>query len=268
METSMIKHLFIRPSIGIASVLMLIGLGFGQEYKLEWEIENTYSRRITIPSYYGSNSVMGNEIILNEQYEHGNGLDLENDGIPEYIFQNNDSSVGIKDIQIYDGKTHVLKYSVSYGEKFFDPLLPIRFFDVDGDNDKEIIIGRNTLNGMPRIEFLNVKTDKIEFIIDSAIVVSVFDLDNDSYPELFCRKYKMSAQKEYLQVWGSGSSSVTPSPIKRQLAAYLKSNVPNPFISLTKIEYYVPSAQHVNLNIYNANGRLVRSMVNKSQKIG
>jgi hypothetical protein len=45
-------------------------------------------------------------------------------------------------------------------------------------------------------------------------------------------------------------------------------NWPNPFINFTEISYETPRDGHVQLNIYNAYGKLVKVLVNKNQKAG
>ncbi|MDZ7723227.1 MAG: T9SS type A sorting domain-containing protein [candidate division KSB1 bacterium] len=48
----------------------------------------------------------------------------------------------------------------------------------------------------------------------------------------------------------------------------LSQNYPNPFNPVTTIEYQLDQAQHVKLNIYNMNGRLMDQLVNQSQDAG
>jgi flagellar hook assembly protein FlgD len=48
----------------------------------------------------------------------------------------------------------------------------------------------------------------------------------------------------------------------------LKQNYPNPFRNSTNISYYVKSNSHVELNIYNAKGQLIKSLTDKTQLTG
>ena len=48
----------------------------------------------------------------------------------------------------------------------------------------------------------------------------------------------------------------------------LSQNHPNPFNPKTRIDYYLPTAQHVTLEIINTNGQLVRTLVDNYQESG
>ncbi|MEW5924139.1 MAG: T9SS type A sorting domain-containing protein [Candidatus Zixiibacteriota bacterium] len=48
----------------------------------------------------------------------------------------------------------------------------------------------------------------------------------------------------------------------------LSQNYPNPFNPDTRIDYYIPTSQHVTLDIINTNGRLVRTLVDNYQESG
>lgn len=62
------------------------------------------------------------------------------------------------------------------------------------------------------------------------------------------------------------------SPVSRvsipTLQASLDQNVPNPFNPITSIRYVIPSRQEVRLAVYDAAGRLVRDLVDRSQEPG
>jgi flagellar hook assembly protein FlgD len=45
-------------------------------------------------------------------------------------------------------------------------------------------------------------------------------------------------------------------------------NSPNPFSASTKIDYYVPARQIVQLTLFNAEGKTLRSLVDAPQKMG
>ena len=54
----------------------------------------------------------------------------------------------------------------------------------------------------------------------------------------------------------------------KALAASLAQNEPNPFNPQTTIRYTMPSSGNVMINIYDASGRLVRSLVNGVKEAG
>ena len=55
---------------------------------------------------------------------------------------------------------------------------------------------------------------------------------------------------------------IEDNPIVNPISYALSQNYPNPFNSSTRISYDVPVAGHVQVNIYNIEGRLVRTLVN------
>ena len=48
----------------------------------------------------------------------------------------------------------------------------------------------------------------------------------------------------------------------------LKQNYPNPFNPNTKIEFKVPANEHVSINVYNLEGRLVKTLINQNMMSG
>jgi hypothetical protein len=48
----------------------------------------------------------------------------------------------------------------------------------------------------------------------------------------------------------------------------LKQNYPNPFRDNTRIEFYVPGKENVNLSVYNTNGQQIRVLTDKTLKSG
>lgn len=67
----------------------------------------------------------------------------------------------------------------------------------------------------------------------------------------------------------TGVNEETLSKLGKPLRALLlMQNRPNPFQASTVIEYQLPKEGRVELDIYNLNGQLVRSLANETQKAG
>ncbi|HIF27237.1 MAG TPA: T9SS type A sorting domain-containing protein [Candidatus Marinimicrobia bacterium] len=64
-------------------------------------------------------------------------------------------------------------------------------------------------------------------------------------------------------------SSVSDDPKSVVPSGYvLKQNYPNPFNPNTKIEFTIPASEHVSVNIYNLEGRLVKTLIDQEMRSG
>ncbi len=57
-----------------------------------------------------------------------------------------------------------------------------------------------------------------------------------------------------------------PAPVPLEFGLY--QNYPNPFNAETRIDYTLPEALHVRLEVYDISGRLVKRLVNETQSTG
>ena len=69
-------------------------------------------------------------------------------------------------------------------------------------------------------------------------------------------------KNEDIAVYDDIAKDISPKTIQ------LKPNYPNPFNSNTTINYYLPASGSVSLRIYNVQGKLVRTIVDKTQQAG
>jgi DNA-binding beta-propeller fold protein YncE len=70
-------------------------------------------------------------------------------------------------------------------------------------------------------------------------------------------------------LYTSDYSSVSDDPKSVIASEYvLKQNYPNPFNPNTKIEFKIPANEHVNVNVYNLEGRLVKTLINQNMMSG
>ena len=64
-------------------------------------------------------------------------------------------------------------------------------------------------------------------------------------------------------------SSVSDDPKSVVPSGYvLKQNYPNPFNPDTKIEFTIPASEHVSVNVYNLEGRLVKTLIDQEMRSG
>ena len=221
---------------------------------------------------------------------NSNYYDFENDGIPEIVFihrGNNDTK-----IEIYDGAACSLKFSIFVDSATVNTIdgfgnTSVGFLDVDGDGVRELVgeftytvhdpIG--SFGSSNRLLFMDVGTGKIKYAIqgysrsslayypDGYDGYAFYDIDHDSYPEVLCRWHDTTQLR--LRIYGNGSSKAQPSlsPLNKK-ALIGPSNFPNPFSNGTRIEYYVPSPENTVLTIFNSEGRIIRTLVNKKHLMG
>lgn len=254
--------MFARVKTVATGIFMLASMAAGQGYVLEWELTNLTEVPI-LPNYcdflYGLPMPS-----ISEKYGLGSQFDIENDGVQDIIVREKAGAAydTLINVKIYDGATHSLKYTIANPFQG-SVLLRFGFFDVDGDDIKEFFgLYRDT------IVLINILSGDVEFGLRGYREIGVYDIDNDSYPEIW--GYRNFAPNCTLQVWGSGANAVRPGaqPLAKQNIARLFGNAPNPFAVATKIEYYIPVQSNVQLSIFNAEGRLLRQLVSGLQKIG
>jgi hypothetical protein len=104
---------------------------------------------------------------------------------------------------------------------------------------------------------------------DGYISYAFYDIDNDHYPEVICNWESDTILPGRLRIYGSGASGINSpgQPLAKQNTPLLK-NMHNPFLGSAKLEYYVTGLDNVFLNIFDSEGRAIRTLVNKKQPMG
>ncbi|RMD58836.1 T9SS C-terminal target domain-containing protein [Candidatus Parcubacteria bacterium] len=121
------------------------------------------------------------------------------------------------------------------------------FADVNGDGEKEAILGENlavTLDGT------------VHTIAENFITFDVNDVDGDGYEDIIGLNTSDSTVMVYGTMTATSVADYDPAAIHFQLFQ----NYPNPFNPSTTISYSVAAAGDVQLQIYNALGQVVRTL--------
>ena len=95
-----------------------------------------------------------------------------------------------------------------------------------------------------------------------SISINLFDQTNNAYVQ--CRSFVKDTSDHYLIKTGS---TIPDTDAPATLSLGIK-NYPNPFNPSTTISYSVPSDGNVSLNIYNAKGQWVNTLVNEHKNKG
>jgi FlgD Ig-like domain len=258
-----------KVAVIVGMILTMATLSAGQGFHLEWELDSLVFSP-SLPSYlptFGAATATSDGNLY--PYNVGGEYNLENDGVSDIIIPEQTSDIRLKDLKIYDCATRSLKYTVNFQNysKTFQLGAIYGFFDIDNDGTKELVF-IPTEGYMNSILFINVQTSAIKYEFDSVRLCGVYDLDHDAHPEFWCTKGDRFNYS--LQIWGSGSTmakSISPALMKQNLAKLI-GNSPNPFVASTRIEYYVPEKQNVQLQIFSSDGKFLRNLVDGPQKMG
>lgn len=265
----MFSNVISKTAVIAGIILTVVTLSAAQGFHLEWELDSLVFSP-SLPSYLPTNGVASGAITYGNLYPYnvGDEYNIENNGVSDIIIPEAGFQGGLKDLKIYDCSSRSLKYVVDFQNypKTFQLGAIYGFFDVDNDGSKELVF--IPAGYFSNVLFINVQTGAIKYEVDSIESCGVYDLDHDGHPEFWCVKHFATGYS--LQIWGSGATSVAPSSpsVAKKNLAKLLGNTPNPFTASTKIEYYVPEKQNVQLQIFSSDGRLLRSLVDGSQKMG
>ena len=144
-------------------------------------------------------------------------------------------------------------------------------------NEKDTITFRITMNeegrpwhqgGRPAFAFLPFRIEEPEIlymdahnavITDNFVLLDIWEEGDSLLKEGEQRQVVFTAKKVGIEEQALPKSSYT---------FELSQNYPNPFNRQTTIEYQLPTHTRVSLKIYNAVGRLVRTLVNEEQDAG
>ena len=275
----------------LIGLLLLISFTSVQSQGFRLKHEILFSGRLQIPFFKERQieGASGNQEGIINGADNANCYDFENDGVPEFFTIQSPYLTNIQQtiINIYDGATCNLKYTVTIdsASPIGDPAFALSFMDVDGDNIKELVgefsyppTNPNMGIGLTRLLFIDVKSNKIKYTLnryqlsispDGYISYAFYDIDNDHYPEVICNWESDTILPGRLRIYGSGASGINSpgQPLAKQNTPLLK-NMHNPFLGSAKLEYYVTGLDNVFLNIFDSEGRAIRTLVNKKQPMG
>lgn len=146
--------------------------------------------------------------------------------------------------------------------------------DLDNDGDKDIIVGNNASNSLSL--YYNNK-GLFEYKMRAGALLSVFspvfaDIDNDGKGDIVAvgalPPSGIGSTLIYMKGTNTGVTSVTGSGTKKVKDFILSQNYPNPFNPSTKISFTLPEDSFVKLIVYDAAGRIIKTLINEQRSIG
>lgn len=197
-------------------------------------------------------------------------LDIDGDGICEYIAHNNG---------VYDGATHILKFQLPsasdiHWEAPIQAQNPYSFFphiDYNSDGIRDLIIYVFSPTLALVIYDVSTNSNLFEFQMPSQQNYLVFqdliDIDGDGELEIIIFTSGAS-YKTYIYSTGVQITSIQND--ERQQPNYfgLKQNFPNPFNPNTTIRYSISSPEQVSIKIYDISGQLIKEINKEHYQAG
>lgn len=244
-----------RLSIAASILVLIATYANAQYYQFKWKFPDNILGKIcnsfyTVPNY--------------------KPFDMDNDGVSEIVtYDPGDTNFAGA---IYDGATYKLKYHIrrhyTYNGKIYslrvsDPECVLGFYDINGDHVKELIwAGDADSTHLPGYLFINPFTDQVDFFVvdkvEPGYPPGFSDIDNDGYIEMITR---------YGILGHSATPVIQPQTLSKK-AELVSKIYPNPIVNSARIEYYVPSAAHVKIGIFDISGKLIRTLVNTNKNAG
>jgi hypothetical protein len=200
-------------------------------------------------------------------------FDLDGDNIPEIIIYeaspDTNMNPTIFKISAYDSRNGTLKWqridrSRLWDKDFSTPPL-LGFFDIDADGDKEAVLFTDD-----SITAVNWRTNTIKWSKPTYTSPIVFDMDNDGYMEIGISFYNPTTNKVHYEIWGSDKpiNAAIPSLQKQKPSNNIFNVFQRQMYSGAEIQYQVQKAGMISLKIFNAEGSLVKELVNGHKAAG
>ncbi len=209
-------------------------------------------------------------------------------GICDYEKNNNVLEIALFDassnsIKIYDGNTHILKYTIPYNWSTDSMSLDfpsgwenINKIDFNNDGIYDYVKAKRIYNGSYSPLILlriynsanNSLIKKMTFpFISGSRYYDFSDIDGDGYVELLITEYISNINTFY--VYSTPAMNVAVNGNNISVPSYeLKQNYPNPFNPSITIEYSINKTADVQIKIYDITGREIKSLAKGIQTSG
>lgn len=201
-------------------------------------------------------------------------FDIDGDGICEYIADTN---------KVYDGLTHLLKYSfpgrLDWGDETSanNPYSYFPNIDYNNDDCREVILYDNSDINNGKAYIYDLKNNQILFEFDppeeNGYFQDLVDIDGDGIIEIIFMGETFNfpnpdVYKTYIYSTGLTTSALEENNINSPNKYKLNQNYPNPFNPSTTIRYSLSSPEKVSIKIYDVSGQLVKEINKEHNQSG
>jgi hypothetical protein len=186
---------------------------------------------------------------LSNALQEASDWDLNGDGVIDLVLVRTDTLDTPLGFRVFNGISKEDRFTFILPEALRSPELDLLgFFDVDGENGKEIYLSNGTV--IDRNQNLNQLPQEYE-------VLGFVDIDNDGLKDIIGRDTVEST----IQVWGVATSTPVDEVLLKKMGVHLDPAYPNPMSDITNIPFQLQESMHVQLQILSVDGRLMETVV-------
>ena len=236
---------------------------------------------MAISALLGIAAANGQNIVLESQPANFFAFpitDIDGDGIPELYGEDSQGVPGL-----YDGSTLELKWILPQYPSIDDESYILSpYFDFNADGKKDVLLesldeNYNTtgftihdiVNNTSIFDFQDLEAGSWDEV---GAWIYLADIDGDNEVEIVAFFFYIDNAPESFSIrtliFSTGVALSAVSQSNARSGFRLGQNYPNPFNPSTNIAYSLPTAGHVNINVYNMKGRLVDNLVDRAQGAG
>lgn len=197
------------------------------------------------------------------------------------VFEISAFDLNSNSLKIYDGNTHIVKYTIQYNHDSDDIFMPNGLYLInrslevgtDFNNDgiyDYVVKSSNSTNTILNIfnSFNNSLITQLNFTSVGFQQFGLLDIDGDGFIELLVQQ-EISPSLWTLYVYSTPAQSVSVNENNTTIPSYkLNQNYPNPFNPSTTIEYSINKTSDVKIKIYDITGREMQLLAQGIQTSG
>lgn len=177
--------------------------------------------------------------------------DLNGDGIIDIVLIRSDTLGRAQGIRVINGAAKEVRLTYQFQEEDGDIGSDFHgFFDVDGENGKEIYLGKRTVLD---------RSGNVSMLPEHFCILGFLDIDDDGLKDIIGRDTLQST----IQIWGAASSTPVDEVLLEKIGLHLDPAFPNPMRHFTQIPFQLAQKNRVQLQILSMDGRLIETLMDE-----